>query len=607
MLIKKIFKNANQEQKHSHIDQEVELSCQQLGYINCNQENKSPYYFEVYSGSQITFKFVWYYHIIFVQHYLQNERTNFQLNSAYLVYIYKKKENDCLFQQNFDKFKWNSQTQFVSRWYQEKPAEMGSIGKIKNVNLVDRVIKHVKIHSKVKFAFLIIIQVRTNYACYTKIVQVVTYIKMGPILELFVLEILLQLVRNVYFVGIKESSQSRYSNYCQGSPSQQYLSMDGKNSRLCNIHYFDYIILLQTSFDINVKLELSFIYKGELKQQNNDCQFAIIQNEDYKKICPINKTNYDSVQVSNCLIPNCILCIPHYTENDFFYIQSQDGYFSKVLSGQIIQCGQTCKTCIQQNKKYRDYWKWSIRAFYQFVINNNNDHPFEKYASRNSESDLNLFCTSCRYGLILYDQKCMSQCDKFCNKYEIIDEKATFIQCLETISGFMKSQNENGSVLQCPSNWKVCMYRGESEVKEVNPYFISKNQNNFQTRICYEKSQASKKQENYYYSYLFPQIQQVVTNMNNVIIKLFTLKPRGTSTYYEQQQLSNDEYFESMNVFFCQLFWLWIQKSLETSQLFDYLNFCKSHLLQIYHNQKENPRSLKLSINEGQTLLEKKY
>ncbi|CAD8119627.1 unnamed protein product [Paramecium primaurelia] len=73
------------------------------------------------------------------------------------------------------------------------------------------------------------------------------------------------------------------------------------------------------------------------------------------------------------MISDCISCLHNYQKNESFCIECQDRYYSAVFSGSCIQCGQICKTCIQQNQKYRDYWKWSIKTFYKFVINNNND------------------------------------------------------------------------------------------------------------------------------------------------------------------------------------------------------------------------------------------
>ncbi|CAD8149864.1 unnamed protein product [Paramecium octaurelia] len=407
----------------------------------------------------------------------------------------------------------------------------------------------------------------------------------------------------------QQCDQSRFCNYCKGSPSQYYLSMDGQNCSQCNIenciHCFDYILnggLLQTTLDINFKVynynqsqvkvgcalcKENYHYnqnnqKCELKQEDDDCQNAIIQNEDLKKTCLISKISQDAIQVSNCItIPNCVSCIHNYFDSDSFCIVCQDGYYSALLTGQCIQCGQSCKTCIQQNSKYRDYWKWSIKAFYKFVINHNNDHPFENYASTNSESDLNLVCKSCHYGYILYEQQCIKDCDQTCNKCEIINGKATCIQCLETISGFMKSQNENGICLQCPANCRACMDRSESEIQQVNPYFLLTEQNKYLTRICYEKSQVNNAQEKYYQDSLTQTI--VVCNKYEQCYNKIVIRQNihcDPKYYNEQRYESGDQYFESKNILIFRFFDFRYLKEQESIQLFDYLNDISARQIQ---------------------------
>ncbi|CAD8105541.1 unnamed protein product [Paramecium primaurelia] len=607
-------------QAFPHIQiQEVELGCQQQGYSSCNQDEivcnfgyfeyqniciQCPYYFEVYSGTSITCLDC----LVSPKQFSSTltckmSAQTYQQNSNYLFQIYQRKENDYLFHKVLT----------TANGYSELQLCQGSINKETcrdGFYLEDQECKPCVqgcltcIHSfecEVCFSNYYLSQDKLCVLCQD--CQTCygykdgTYTCSGCIGNSIIIS------QKCVACGdyCEQCDESRFCNYCYGSPSQYYLSIDGKNCSQCNIenciYCFDYIInggLLQTSLDINFKVvnynlrqvnvgcalckeNYHFNYKNqkcELKQQDDDCQFAIIQNEDLKKTCLISKTNYDSVQVSNCsIMPNCISCIHNYTENESFCIECQDGYYSAVLSGQCIQCGQICKTCIQQNQKYRDYWKWSIKAFYKFVINTNNDHPFETYASTNSESDLNLVCTSCHYGYILYDQQCIKDCDQTCNKCEIIDGKATCIQCLETISGFIKSQNENGTCLQCPYNCKACIDRSEQEIKQVNPYFILTNQNKFQTRICYEKSSDINTQEKYYYD-SFTQTIVVCNKYQQCYNKIIIHQNIHCDpfTYYEQSEQSNDEYFEYKNVLLFQFFGYGYLENVETSQLFDYLN-----------------------------------
>ncbi|CAD8113596.1 unnamed protein product [Paramecium sonneborni] len=393
----------------------------------------------------------------------------------------------------------------------------------------------------------------------------------------------------------------QFCYYCKGSPSQYYLSIDGKNCIQCNIqnciYCYDYILnggIIQTTLDINFKVinqnirqvnvgcalcKENYHYnqntqKCELKEIADDCQFAIIQVQDFKKICIISKNDDNAVQVSNCTrIKNCISCIHNYTENDSFCIICEDGFYAGVLTGQCTQCGQICKTCIQQNQQYGDYWKWNIKAYYKHFINHNNDHSFENYASTNSESDLNLICTSCHYGYILYHQKCIKDCDSNCNKCEIIDGQATCIQCLETISGFIKSSNQDGLCIQCPSNCKACLDRSDQEIQQVNPYFILTDQNKFQTRICFEKSIYTNSQEKYHYDSLTQTI--VVCNKfdkcYNKIMILQNLYCDGND-FYDLYLQSNDENFMVKNIPLFRFFQYDYLDILETPQLFDYLN-----------------------------------
>ncbi|CAD8169357.1 unnamed protein product [Paramecium pentaurelia] len=396
--------------------------------------------------------------------------------------------------------------------------------------------------------------------------------------------------------------EERLCNYCKGSPSEYYLSFDGINCNQCNIknciYCFDYILndgLFQTSLDLNFKridqktqkvnvgcalCKENYYYnfnnqECELKQIDDDCLFGIIQDIDQKKVCLISNTDQNAVQVSDCsIISNCISCIHNYLENESFCMLCEDGYYSSILTGQCIQCGKKCKTCIQQQEQFRDYWKWNIKAFYKFVINHNNDHPFEKYASSDNEDDLNLVCTSCHYGYILSGQKCFKGCDSTCNKCEIINEQATCIQCLETVSGFTKSYELDGSCRKCPSNCKACSDRTYEEIEELNPQFFLTENNYYKTRICYEKSTNQFGQEKYYQDSL-TQTVVVCTKydqcVNKIIIQINAYC--DSYDYYTQKQQSNDEFFDHKNILLSQYGFYEYLSELQTVQLFDYLNY----------------------------------
>ncbi|CAD8181409.1 unnamed protein product [Paramecium octaurelia] len=598
---------------------EVELSCQQIGYSSCNQDSiecnfgyfqyqntcvQCPFYYEVSQGTQMTCL-----DCLVAPNQFRTTLTckmmaqTYESNQDYLFQEQQRDQNDYLFYIMVTNVDGNHELKlcvgcinketcrdgYYLKDLECKPCIHGCM-KCENSFVCESCFLNYHL-SKEKFCLECInCLICTTY-------NDASYICSSCLDDLILIN------NQCSSCGdfCQDCDHYKFCNYCQGSPSQYYLSMDGQNCSQCNIenclYCFDYILnggLLQTTLDINFKVidqnlnELkvgcalckeNYHYnqnnqKCELKELDDDCQNAIIQNEDLKKTCLISKTNQDAIQISNCsMIPNCLSCIYNYFEGESFCIVCEDGYYSAVLTGQCIECGQKCKTCIQQNSKYRDYWKWSIKAFYKFVINHNNDHPFENYASTNSEPDLNLVCKSCHYGYILHEQQCIKDCDSTCNKCEIINGKTTCIQCMESISGFMKSQDENGICLQCPANCKACMDRSQSDIYQLNPYFLLNDQNKYQTRICYEKSKASIPQEQYYQDSLTQTV--VVCNKyeqcyNEIIIRQnIHCDP---FYYYDQQNESGDEYFESMNVLIFKFFNFEYLTRLETSQLFDYLN-----------------------------------
>ncbi|CAD8179293.1 unnamed protein product [Paramecium pentaurelia] len=141
---------------------------------------------------------------------------------------------------------------------------------------------------------------------------------------------------------------------------------------------------------------------------------------------------------------------------------------------------------VQNKIAYKDYWKWNIKAFYKAVINFNNDKSFEEYKQSNSQSDLEVICTSCQLSYILFEQKCVKGCEKNCNNCEIINGQATCIEFQETHFGFLKNKNTNGTCPQCPSNCIACVERNQQEISDINLSYILTNENLRNTRKCYE-------------------------------------------------------------------------------------------------------------------------
>ncbi|CAK72942.1 unnamed protein product (macronuclear) [Paramecium tetraurelia] len=401
-------------------------------------------------------------------------------------------------------------------------------------------------------------------------------------------------------VNCQSCNSDGYCYFCNGSPSLRYISFDGKSCEECNIenciYCFQYMMnggiyisnldlqfniinfdFMQVSFGCALCKQDYFFnlstQKCELKPVNDDCDFALILSDATQK-CIISSSNIDSVQNIDCpTLLNCKQCIKNYIETDSFCIICEDGYYSGVLTGQCQQCTHTCKTCIQQNKQYRDFWKWQIKAFYRYFLNSNNDHAFENYASTNAEADLELICTSCQVGYILHQNQCIKGCDENCKECVIIDGKSTCIKCYETSSGFLKSLNTQGTCLTCPSNCLACLNRSLDEIADINPYFIVTNSNVQLTRKCYEKSNKINLQENYFHDSFTQTISICTENLqcyNKIIIKqnIYCDFDDLMTKQYE----SNDEFFASKNIYIQQFFDDSYLISKETASLYQYLN-----------------------------------
>ncbi|CAD8200536.1 unnamed protein product [Paramecium pentaurelia] len=389
-----------------------------------------------------------------------------------------------------------------------------------------------------------------------------------------------------------------YCNFCIGDPSKYYLSIDGRNCIECNIencrYCFQYVIIsgqYYTTLDINFNIynfnsnQVNFgcalcnqnynynqsTQKCELKLNNNNCEFAVILDSTSKQQCIISLKNNDAVQVTSCSsLNNCQQCIHHYIANESYCIQCDDGYYSGLLTGQCQLCINNCKTCIQQNSSYKDYWKWNTKAFYKAVINFNNDKSFEDYRQSNSQSDLEVICTSCQLSYILFEQKCIKGCEENCNNCEIINGQATCIQCQETDFGFLKSKNTNGTCIQCPSNCIACVERNQKEITDINPYYILTNENLRYTRKCYEKS---KKQDNYYVDFLTQTI--TVCTSNTQCYHKYIIEQNiycDISQYLQFRSDSHDDLFEQKNILISQFYDYEYLNLFETKMLYDYLN-----------------------------------
>ncbi|CAD8087563.1 unnamed protein product [Paramecium sonneborni] len=399
----------------------------------------------------------------------------------------------------------------------------------------------------------------------------------------------------------KSCDYNGYCLQCNESPSLYYVSLDGKNCRECNIenciYCFEYIYnggLYYTNLDLKfniINYDIFSVFfscalckenyffnsnsqKCELKPLNDDCDFAIIFTDSTQK-CIISSKNIDAVQNIDCLtLQYCKQCIKNYNQNDSFCILCEDGYYSSLLTGQCKQCAIICKTCIEQNKQQQDFWKWDIKATHQLFQNLNNNRLIENY-----ETIMNLeqICTSCQIGYVLYKHQCIKDCDKTCEKCEIINEQSTCVQCHETQSGFLKSINSKGICQQCPFNCVACLDRTKEEIYEINPYFIMTNLNEQFTRKCFEKTRKINEYENYFYDSYTQQINTCnLYNQcyNKILIKQNLYCDDGQyNTLKYDAILKGDKLFEYKNIWIRNLFeeGLYFTK-LETPSLYKYLN-----------------------------------
>ncbi|CAD8092280.1 unnamed protein product [Paramecium sonneborni] len=398
-------------------------------------------------------------------------------------------------------------------------------------------------------------------------------------------------------VNCKNCESNGYCNYCVGDPSKYYLTIDGRNCRECNIenciYCFEYVLISGqyiTTFDINFKIysfdshQVQFgcslcnenynynqnTKKCEQKSNNDDgCEFAVILDSNLNQQCIISLTNNNAVQVTSCqIILHCQQCIHKYIQNESYCVQCKDGYYSELLTGQCQKCINNCKTCLQQNVLYKDYWKWSVKSFYKYFINTN--HLIEDYGQAFALSNLEVICTSCQLQYILFENQCIQGCQENCNICEIKNGKATCIQCQEGDFKFLKTQDMNGGCLQCPSNCVACIERNQEEIADINPYYILTDSNAKYTRKCFEKSE---KQDNYYFDYLTQTITvctEFLQCYHKYLIQQNIFCDWGL--YYQSQSNAYDDQFDQKNILISQFYDKTYLSLFETQQLYEYLN-----------------------------------
>ncbi|CAK57244.1 unnamed protein product (macronuclear) [Paramecium tetraurelia] len=256
---------------------------------------------------------------------------------------------------------------------------------------------------------------------------------------------------------------NRKCYYCD-NPEVYFLAIDGQNCLHCQItnciycyHYYIKENLIYSTLDVNFEYDQKYYstlkigcalckrnyyfnqitstceiinFTNEEFNENELCLFGLITDNQQTNYCLISSNNLRSIQNKDCSnLYNCVECIQNYSQETSFCIICEDGYYSSILRGECEMCDYSCKTCIQRNKLFKDDWKWNIKAYYKYVFNSDNQHPFEEYAILQSEEDFELICTSCPYDYILYEHQCIYDCDYDCTDCQIIDGVATCMQC----------------------------------------------------------------------------------------------------------------------------------------------------------------------------------
>ncbi|CAD8122482.1 unnamed protein product [Paramecium sonneborni] len=322
-------------------------------------------------------------------------------------------------------------------------------------------------------------------------------------------------------------NNNRKCYYCD-DPKMYYLTIDGENCQYCQIsnciYCYQYYVkegLIYSTLDINfvndqnyysslnigcalcennyyfnqvsLKCELIVVMNEEYNE-NEQCTFGLITDNQGSNYCLISKNRYTSTQNTDCSdLYDCVQCIQNYSEGISFCIICDQGYYSSILTGECHLCDFSCFVCIQQNKIYKDYWKQDIKAYYKFVLNQDNSHPFEKYATLSSQYDFEIICTKCNVGYILYEHQCIYDCDYDCTNCQVINGIATCVQCIEDQVEIRKSQY----IQQC-KNYEDCYYKA---ILAYNTYCSKEDyQNQLNSKSGNQKVDFQKK--NIYIDYL---------------------------------------------------------------------------------------------------------
>ncbi|CAK55664.1 unnamed protein product (macronuclear) [Paramecium tetraurelia] len=339
--------------------------------------------------------------------------------------------------------------------------------------------------------------------------------------------------------------------FCQQCDSEQcfycienkkyYVSLDGINCGYCSIENCEYCIEyvydndnnLIVSIDVNrdniqsdmyqIHLGCAQCVKGYyysfqtqkcqlLADDMAECDVGLSLDVNQGIVCLKSQSLSDSIQSTFCQDTKlCLQCINNYSSTlPSFCIVCKEGYYSSILTGLCKQCPQSCKACAQQSSKYKDYWKWEIKAFYSYFINQNGQHPFETYVVDSDDSEQEINCLSCQVNYVLFNNFCILGCDDDCEDCRVMVDafqqyQSRCFKCKSNVFNKLRSYKfENQLQIDsqcetCPNYCSACYPRTQTEISQINLFFNQTSQYLKYSFKCYYVDQ------NQNYKYILPE------------------------------------------------------------------------------------------------------
>ncbi|CAD8203710.1 unnamed protein product [Paramecium pentaurelia] len=262
--------------------------------------------------------------------------------------------------------------------------------------------------------------------------------------------------------------------------SYKCLKMKDEN---CYFSYVEYIcdtIIDQAILDYLKNRQYYVTSSGEKITVAYDDNIAICSSLQY---CLIHQHYYEheTVKINQFTgqcpgqIENCATCLREKVQSwalVHICLECKSGYYAERISGKCYQCPieLNCYNCAHQQKLSKDYWKINIRAFYQILINFDDNHAFKLNSQSENKNDYEIICTMCIKGYELVDQKCIKACPDSCLECQFIDGENKCIRCELEQKG-RKLSLSNNQCIACPQNCGLCRIRSQDEIQSINPLF----------------------------------------------------------------------------------------------------------------------------------------